>query len=251
MPTIITIANQKGGVGKTTTAVTLASGFAALGKRVLLIDTDVQGNVAHFLGLEPADDLFQVLMNDQSIAEIAVQVPNLHYLYVVRSFRKTAAIEATFSASADIMGWTKANLLSDPLAQVDDYDLVFIDTAPALSSIQEAALYASDHLIIPAIPEYASEAGIAQLAATVRDLDARVTLLGVLPTMVDSRSREHADTIAEIEEAFPELVLPKIRRLIALGEAPRAGVPVWWYGPNSEATKDFAAVLSEVETRVL
>lgn len=245
------IANAKGGVGKTTTAVTLASGYAAMGERVLLIDTDVQGNIAYFLGLPPADELFELLVVEKEISAVVYEVTYLPKLSVIRSFRKTAVVESMLtSQQKDYLEWDIKTLLRIPLAAAqNEYDIVFIDTAPALSSIQQAALYASDFLIIPAIPEYASEAGVSQLATTVHSIDAKTSLLGVLPMMVDSRSREHAQTISEMEKAFPGLVLPRVRKLIALGEAPRAGLPIWWYAPSSEAAKDFAAVLGEVQNR--
>lgn len=253
MKTII-IANQKGGTGKTTTAVTLASGFAALGKETLLIDTDSQGNIAYFLGLEPSNALFEITMGNHHVDTVLDfwEAPRDHVsLSVVNSSRKTTAIEATFNATPESFGWTKHNLIANILTQPrPHYDLCIIDTAPALSTIQEAALYAADYLIVPAIPEYASEAGIAQLAKTVEEIDAPVRLLGILPTMVDSRSNEHAETIESLHETFGVLVLPRVRRLISLGEAPRAGLPIWWYEPNGQAAKDWARVVAEVEDRV-
>jgi chromosome partitioning protein len=250
---VIVIANQKGGVGKTTTAVTLAAGFAELGKRVLLIDCDSQGNVAHFLGLARGGDLYDLVVMQRMLLEVAVDVPDVPNLRVVRSDESTVDIEKMLLAGASRIKTETA--LSKPLNGVTGrhFDLVIIDTAPALSAVQVSALRAADWLIIPVIPEYASEAGVSQLSATVnllRSQGSHVSLLGVLPVMVNGRSNEHAQTIRDLEAAFPGLVLPRVRRLIALGEAPRAGKSIWHYAPTSEAAQDYAEVLAEVNIRV-
>jgi chromosome partitioning protein len=128
---------------------------------------------------------------------------------------------------------------------------VIVDTAPSLSNIQVSALNAADWLIIPAIPEYAAETGVAALAQTVAALQeagGKINLLGVLPTMVDSRSREHAETIARWRERFPGLVLPMVRRLIAFGKAPGAGEPIWDYAPN--AAEDYAEMMAAILPRL-
>lgn len=246
------IANAKGGTGKTTTAVTLAAGFASLGSRVLLIDCDVQGNVAHFLGMEPARGLFELIVAGRPLSEVATPVPGFSNLSVIRSDADTEYIDTLLKQGGRI---NKSDALYKPLhgSNGKAYDVTIIDTAPAISDVQRAALRAVDWLIVPAIPEYASEAGISQLSGTIKDLrkgESKIQLLGILPVMVDSRSKEHAQTIADLEQAFPKLMLPSVRRLIALGEAPRAGQPIWKYAPNAEAAKDYARVLSEVKHRV-
>lgn len=246
------IANAKGGTGKTTTAITLATGFASLGHRVLLIDCDVQGNVAHFLGMEPARELFELLVAGRPLSEVATPVPGFPTLSVIRSDADTEYIDTLLKQGGRI---NKNDALYKPLHSRNGkaYEITIIDTAPAISDVQRAALRAVEWLIVPAIPEYASEAGISQLSGTVKDLrkeGSNIQLLGILPVMLDSRSKEHAQTIVDLEQAFPALVLPPVRRLIALGEAPRAGQPIWKYAPNSEAAKDYARVLAEVKHRV-
>jgi len=252
MATRLVIANHKGGVGKTTTAVTLATGFAALNRRVVLIDCDPQGNVADFLGLDPAGDLFDLVIAHRPLSETAAAVPEFPNLSVVRGDTTTADINTLLVSGSRRLRIQDA--IAGPLSQLESegYDVAILDTAPSLSATQVAALMAADWLIIPASPEFASEAGVANLAQTVVELqkqDGQAHLLGILPTMVDSRSKEHAQTIEDIERAFPNLVLPRVRRLIALGEAPRAGKPIWSYSPGSEAAKDYSAVLWEVIRR--
>ncbi len=253
MTQTIVVANRKGGCGKTTTAVTLASGFAELGRRVLLVDCDSQGNVAYFLGMVQAGELYDLVVMQRPLMDVATLADGIPNLWVIRSDESTVDIEKMLLAGASRVRTESA--LARPLngTASRSFDLVIIDTAPALSAVQVSALMASDWLIVPVIPEYASEAGVAQLANTVNALRTQgrgVHLLGILPVMVDSRSREHAQTIRDLEAAFPGLVLPRVRRLIALGEAPRAGRPIWHYAPESEAAKDYAEVLAEVDSRV-
>jgi len=252
MATRLVIANHKGGVGKTTTAVTLAAGLAALNRRVVLIDCDPQGNVAAFLGLEPAGDLFDLVVAHRSLSEVTVTVPGYENLSVVRGDVSTVDINTLLVSGSRRLHLEEA--LAKPLANLDreGYEVAILDTAPSLSATQLAALMAADWLIIPATPEFASETGVSYLAETVVELQekgSKAHLLGILPTMVDSRSKEHAQTIADMEKVFPGLILPRVRRLIALGEAPRAGKPIWSYAPGSAAAQDYSAVLWEVMRR--
>jgi chromosome partitioning protein len=249
----IAIANQKGGVGKTTTAISLGSGLAALGHRVLLVDCDPQGSVAKFLGLDTAEDLFDWAVAHASISRVAVNVPDYESLFVIRGDQSTADVNTLLVSGSRRLN--VATAIAGPLALAAraGFDLAILDTSPSLSEIQRSVLLAADWLIVPAIPEYASEAGVASLSRTVSELrngGGRVHLLGILPTMVDSRSREHARTLADLDKVFPGLVLPRVRKLIPLGEAPRAGVPIWTYAPRSEAALDYALVLKEVVNRV-
>lgn len=249
----IVVANQKGGTGKTTTAITLATGFTSLGKRVLLIDCDPQGNAAYFLGMRPAGALYDLVVKELPISKVAHPVPDFPALSIIRGNQDTEYIETLMKQGGGRVN--RDDALYKPLHSRNgrEYDLAILDTAPSLSEVQRSAIRAADWLIIPAIPEYASEAGISQLAQTVKDLrrdGSQIQLLGILPMMVDSRSKEHAETIQDLKQVFPDLVLPQVRRLIALGEAPREGKPIWRYAPNSEAAKDFAKVLVEVRDRV-
>jgi chromosome partitioning protein len=248
----VVVANHKGGVGKTTTAVNLATGLADMGRRVLLVDTDPQGNVGAFLGLEPDGGLFSAVVGKQPVDDVALPIPDHPNLSVILSDESTVDINTLLvSGSRRIKARTA---IADVLAPVwrNGKTIVILDTAPSLSAVQVSALAASDWLIIPANPEFGSEAGMAQLAQAVGELRAqgsKLRLLGILPTLVLTRSREHRATQADLEETFPGLVLPPVRRLIALGEAPRAGKPIWTYAPRSEAAKDYAAVLGEVIRR--
>lgn len=257
---VITIANQKGGTAKTTTAITLACGLADLGYRCILVDCDPQGNVAAFLGLKPSNGLYRLIVQERRIEEVILDMTPHGYpnLGLVTGNNTTTTIEAIlhtrrppFENPTQVLRQALAPLRtqkhgSKPL-------VIILDTAPSLSQVQVAALNAAKWLIIPASPEFASETGVGALVEEVQVINqtgADLYLLGVLPTLVDARSREHRQTILDLRAAFPTLVLPPVRRLIALAEAPRTGQPIWRYAPKSEAAQDYSLVLKEVIKRV-
>lgn len=254
----ITIANHKGGVGKTTTAVTLATGLADLGFPTVLLDCDPQGNVASFLGVEPSPGLYKLVVEQRRPAEVVQHLGKIGYprLGLIPGDSSTVDLETLMRTSPR---FNPATVLRERLRETfysknghSKPTVIVLDTAPSLSSIQVAALSAADWLVIPTSPEYAAETGIAALASAVDELKstgAGLNLLGVLPTMVDRRSREHYQTIQDLQQAFPGLILPHMRRLIALAEAPRAGQPIWSYAPKSEAALDCALTLKEVMKR--
>lgn len=247
---IITIANHKGGVGKTTTAVTLGAGLAALGYPTVLIDCDPQGNVASFLGQPPQPGLFDLLVHRTKATDLVQRIGESK-LFIIPGDASTVDVETLLRTSSR---FSPATALRDALGSFISNGkptVVIIDTAPSLSSIQIAALSAADWLLIPASPEFASETGIGALATAIADLQksgAGVKLLGVLPTLVDPRSIEHKRTVARLHEAFPGLVLPQVRRLISLAEAPRRGKTIWDY--DEDAARDYASVLAEVKKRI-
>jgi chromosome partitioning protein len=252
MPTIV-IANQKGGVGKTTTACSLATGLADLSYQTVLIDCDPQGNVAAFLREAPSAGLYELVVEQRPFEKVAYPLTKLGYptLRLVAGDSTTVDLETLLRSSPLVQPATALRKAIRPCC-VNGQTTVILDTAPGLSSVQLAALYAADWLIIPACPEFASEVGISALVETIDELrasGATLDLLGILPVLVDGRSREHRQTIADLSAAFPGLILPPVRRLIALAEAPRSGLPIWQYAPNSEAALDYAAVLKEVMNR--
>jgi chromosome partitioning protein len=251
---IIVIANQKGGVAKTTTACTLATGLADLGYQTVLVDCDPQGNVAAFLGETPSPALYELVVEGSPPSRVAYPLTGLGYptLNLIAGDSTTVDLETLLRSSPLMQPATALREAIRPLL-ADSQTIVILDTAPGLSSVQLAALYAADWLIIPTCPEFAAEVGISAMIETMDELKgdgAGLDLLGILPTLVDSRSREHRQTIADLQATFPGLILPNVRRLIALAEAPRSGQPIWQHKPNSEAALDYAAVLKEVINRV-
>ena len=248
----ICIANHKGGVGKTTTAVNLATGLASLGYPTVLVDCDPQGNVASFLGLEPGPGLYNLLVTKAKPAEVIERVKGSP-LAIIPGGASTVDVETLLRTSPRMRPATALREALEPFAnngRGGKPTVIVLDTAPSLSSVQVAALCAADWLIVPASPEYASETGISALVRAVDELKqegASLQLLGILPTLVDVRSREHKETIKSLIEAFPGLILPPVRRLIALAEAPGRGMAIWDYDPA--AAEDYAAVLNDVLKR--
>jgi len=246
------IANHKGGVGKTTTAVNLATGLAGLGFPTVLVDCDPQGNVASFLGMEPAPGLYDLLVARAKPAEVIERVKDSP-LGIIPGDASTVDVETLLRTSPRMKPTTVLRQALDPFysnGRGGKPTVIVLDTAPSLSSVQVAALSAADWLLVPASPEYASETGISAVIQAVADLQAigvNLQLLGILPTLVDARSREHRETIASLKAAFPGLVLPAVRRRIAIAEAPGRGLPIWDYEPK--AAGDYAAVLNEVLKR--
>jgi len=247
---IITIANHKGGVGKTTTAVTLATGFADLGYPTLLVDTDPQGHVTEFLGMEPYSGLYQLIVADAKLSDV-IRLPTGNKCGVIGSDQRTVDVETMLRTSNFLDPTIILGEVLYPFTKNNPNGIIIIDTAPTLSSLQLAALCAADWLLIPASPEYASEAGISGLTSTLDQLQKEgynLKLLGILPTLIDSRSKEHAQTIQDLTSIFRNFILPPIRRLIAIAEAPRSGKPIWSYAP--QATDDYTLVLAAVLKRI-
>lgn len=251
--TVITVANHKGGVGKTTTAVSLATGLAGMGYPTVLVDCDPQHNVTDFLGMKPAPALFETIVHRAPATNLIQQYKETSLFILPSDTPSTVDLETLFRTPAARLDTTSAlrNALSVFYSNGKGKTTVIIlDTAPSLSNIQVSALSAADWLLIPATPEFASETGISALTQAVFDLQktgANLKLLGILPTMVDDRTAEHKGTIGELKKAFPDLVLPSIRRRIAIAEAPGRGMPIWEYDLN--AAKDYAALISEVIRR--
>lgn len=250
----ITIANHKGGVGKTTTAVNLAAGFAGLGYPTVLVDCDPQHNVTDFLGMQPGSALFDMIVHRTPATSLFQRYKETRLVVLASDTASTVDLETLFRTPAARLDPTAA--LKNALKPFQSNGngkptIIIIDTAPSLSSIQISALAAADWLLIPATPEYASETGIAALVQAVVDLKsvgANLQLLGILPTMVDDRTAEHRQTIEDLRAAFPGLVLTPIRRRIAIAEAPGRGQPIWEY--DLRAAKDYGDLLVEVIDRI-
>jgi chromosome partitioning protein len=249
----ITIANHKGGVGKTTTAVNLASGLAWLGYPTVLVDCDPQHNVTDFLGMQCAPALFDMIVHRTPATSLFQRYKDTKLVVLPSDTASTVDLETLFRTPAARL--STANALKNALKPFQSNGhgkstVIVIDTAPSLSNIQVSALAAADWLLIPATPEFASETGISALVQAVADLQetgAGLQLLGILPTMVDDRTSEHHHTIEDLKAVFPGLILPPIRRRIAIAEAPGRGLPIWEYEPG--AAKDYATLLNEVIER--
>ncbi len=234
--TIITIVNQKGGVGKTTTAVTLAHGLAMRGYRTLLIDLDQQGNMAMCLGLKAGNELYHLLMPGATMTLKELAHPARPNLDVIRSDKSTAHLKIMV-AGMDMREYVLDKVLKKP----HPYDVIIMDSAPSVDVLMNAAIIAGDYLIIPTRLEQLSVIGVQDVLNSLRGLEAYTTCLvgGILPTMMNRTTRETILQLRTLAEAFGKAVWPPIPNDTICTEAPRLGKTLWEYGPKSRAIVGF------------
>ena len=248
MAHIIAIANQKGGVGKTTTAVNLAASLAVLKKRVLLVDMDSQGNATMGSGVQKNDLLYSVtdvLLGEVPI-ETAISKSEVGYK-VLGSNRDLAGVEL---AIAEQDG--REFILREALKEIEqDYDFIIIDCAPSLSLITINALAAVEGVIIPMQCEYYALEGLADLTQTIdriqQALNPDLQIVGVLRTMYDARNALTRDVSAELEQYFgKKLYETVIPRNIRLAEAPAHGLPVIYFEKSSKGAVAYLNLAAEM-----
>jgi chromosome partitioning protein len=236
-PSRLAIFNHKGGTGKTTTSVSLAAGFANRGLRVLLVDTDSQGNVSVSLGAKAEKTLYHVLVMGIRPGDAAVRVrPNLD---LIVSNETLAAAELYLAGRQN-----RDRLLRDRLAPAfDDYDVVILDCSPSLSLLNQNALVAAEGIVVPVACDFLSLDGVRQVIKTVKNVNALlhhpVQIHGVLPTFYDARARICRDALEALKEHFGERVLSPIRSAIRLKEAPAQGKTIFEFAPESNAAEDY------------
>jgi chromosome partitioning protein len=243
---IISFANQKGGVAKTTTTLNLAVAFAESGHDVLVIDLDPQGNLTMSQGIDP--DKVERSMYDVLVDHIPIRE-------VIQGREIDIAVASIDLAGAEIamsMQIGRERSLEKALsAVVDDYDFVCIDTPPSLGLLTVNALTASDKVIVPVQCEYLSMRGLVQLQNTLEmireNLNPRVSIEGILPTMLDSRTIHAKEAVEILEENFGELVFKsRIRKAIKFAEAPVRGSSVLKYDPQGNAAQYYRDLAEEV-----
>lgn len=251
MGTIISIANQKGGVGKTTTSVNLGAGLAYLGKKVLLVDIDAQGNATTGVGIDKAaieKCVYNVLVEDEDIRTI-IQPTAVKDLDILPATIQLAGaeIELVPTISREIR-------LKRALQPVrDEYDYIIIDCPPSLGLLTINALTASDSVIIPVQCEYYAMEGLSQLLNTVRlvqkHLNKDLAIQGVLLTMLDARTNLGLQVIDEVKKYFRDKVYRSvIPRNVRLSEAPSHGKPIMLYDAKSRGSEVYLDLAKEVIT---
>jgi chromosome partitioning protein len=243
---VIALANQKGGVAKTTTTLNLGAAFAEQGMRVLLVDLDPQGNLTMSQGLNPDSierSMFDVLVHQLPIRE------------VIQRAETDLAVSSIDLAGAELalsslIGRERA--LDKALVGVkDEYDFVLIDTPPSLGLLTINALVAANGVIVPVQCEYLSLRGLVQLENTLsmirENLNPDVEIQGILPTMYDSRTLHSREAVEILQENFGDLVFgTRIRKTIRYAEAPVKGTSILKYDPQGTAAEAYRDLAKEV-----
>ena len=246
---IYALANQKGGVGKTTTAVNLAACLAEAGERTLVVDLDPQANATSGLG-ERANGVSSAdLLDGAPLAEI-VRKTRFANLDLIPAKPDLAGVAVELSRRAS----TESYLAEGLAPAVDSYAFVFVDCPPALGPLTVNALAAADRVLVPVQAEYYALEGLSQLLDSVRAvqtrLNSKLTIAGVLVTMVDRRTRLSADVAAELERHLDGLVFrTSVPRSVRVAEAPSHGLPVIAYDRGSAGAEAYWKVAMELVER--
>ena len=252
MTTRIAVANQKGGVGKTTTAINLASALGKLRQRVLVVDLDPQANATSGLG-QPKDDglsMYQVLLDGLPITN-TVRPTGFDHLDLAPSSVSMAGVEVEL-----VPQLARESRLRDALRSLEDrYDVIVVDCPPSLGLLTVNALTACSHVLIPLQCEYYALEGLAQLLAAVDlvhdRLNPEVHVFGVLLTMEDRRNRLSLQVVQDVKRHFPrEVFRTRIPRTVRLAEAPSFGRPVDEYEAASRGAESYGELAREVIGRL-
>ncbi|MDG6224974.1 MAG: AAA family ATPase [Candidatus Thermoplasmatota archaeon] len=249
MAKIITIVNQKGGVGKTTTTINLSASLSFLGKRVLIIDTDTQGNTTSGLGFDKNElefTIYEVLTGQCDIRDAIIHT-ELEKMDLIGSNINLAGASVELVNVAD-----RERILKNALAQIsDEYDYILIDCPPALGLITLNNLTAAESVLIPLQCEYYALEGMSELLDTIflvqKNLNPELTIEGILMTMYDRRTNLSKQVVSEVKNYFGDKVYNTIiPRNVKLGEAPSFGKPIILYSPESSGAQSYMELGREV-----
>lgn len=252
MARIISVTNQKGGVGKTTTATNLSAALSILGKKVLIVDLDPQANTTLGMGIkkdEVESDIYNVIVEGESIKDIIIPFKeNPELVHIAPASVNLAGADISLHENNK----SKDNVIKDSLKVVqDDYDFIIIDCPPSLGLLNRNALTAADSVIIPIQCEYYALEGMTQLLATIRIIkkmfNTNLKIEGILLTMYDNRTNLAKEVREEIKKLFKEKVYQtEIPRNIKLAEAPQYGQTIFQFDKNSNGAKAYLKLSQEV-----
>jgi chromosome partitioning protein len=238
---VLAVVNQKGGTGKTTTAIHVAAGFAEAGERVLLIDADAQGNVGTSLDLKSPGTLFHLMIDGESLDNLTT--PARANLDLLGADAGLAVIDLKLPSMKG-----RSRVLERHLERWrSHYDRVVIDCGPSLSLLNQNALCAATGVLIPVACEYLSLVGVRQVLRTLRNVEKllghEVALVGVVPTMFDRRRRMDRQVLVALQERFGDQVAPAIRQNSRITEAPSHGKTIFEYDHRSNGAVDYRGLV--------
>jgi chromosome partitioning protein len=251
---VVAIANQKGGVGKTTTAVNLSAALAMRGQRTLLIDLDPQANASSGLGLDPQEDcsLYGPLLG-QSKLEDKIQETRLENLSVVPAEMDLAGVEIELARMDNHLSRLQGVL--DQVKRKDRFDFCLLDTPPSLGVLMTSALAAADEILIPLQCEWFGLEGLAKIVHVIEQIresgvNSGVLLEGILMTMFDGRTNLSKSVVEEVGNFFPEQLYDTvIPRTVRLGEAPSHGKTIFEHDPHGVGAMSYAGAADEFLSR--
>lgn len=245
---VIAVLNQKGGTGKTTTAVCVASGLAKLGHRVLLVDLDPQGNVSASLGVSSPRTVYHLLCGGLSAQQCAIR--GRDNLDVITSDQGLAAAEIELARTRD--DDERATRLERAMEQIRGYDFIILDCAPALSVLNHNALHFAGEVLIPVSCDYLALVGVKQVLRTLRRVAENtgrdVRIAGVLPTFFDKRNRVCVDALGYLRKTFGAKTFPPVRVNVKLAEAPSLKQTIFEHAPESHGARDYMRVVEWLRT---
>lgn len=243
MGRVIAISNLKGGIGKTTTVVNVGAGLALRGNRVLLVDTDAQGNLAMALGVQPKRTLYDVLVDNVAIASCIIPArPQLDLL----------AADATLLGAQPIIAkrpdWSRVlNQALRPI--VSEYDIIIIDSAGSLTPLNINALVSASDVIAPTTVEHFSIKSLELLFSQINRVKGNSgSVRMIVPTMFDPRMRQSIEILENLQQRYGALVAPPVRVNVRLSEAPAQGQTIYEYDPRSRGAADYARLVEHIAT---